>query len=186
MYFWASSPGIAFLDVLDVKNGNLGKFSWGLKKSLSKSIKNFNSKSIFKVSHLDFRGSVKKLLNSSKITKTHQIYYWISYVKNQGFEKTPLFYVDFTKNKFSDINFWWILINFFFNLKRISPSFHFSRLKRPRTRSLLLSSKITCYGSGFAHIYEFPGYPKAVSGGSPHVNGVKKIPNTFVSIPKKR
>ena len=97
------------------------------------------------MSHLDVRGSVKKLLNSSKITKTHQIYYWISYTKNQGFQKTPLFYVDFTKNKFSDINFWWILINFFLNLKRISPSFHFSRLKRPGTRSLPLSSKSTYY-----------------------------------------
>ena len=55
--------------------------------------------------------------------------------------------------------FWWILINFFKNLKRISPRIHFSDLKRPGTRSLALSFKITCYTSTSAHIYEYPGYP---------------------------
>ena len=34
----------------------------------------------------------KKLLNLAIITKTPQIYYRISYIKNQGFEKTPLFF----------------------------------------------------------------------------------------------
>ena len=69
MWFWSWAAGIAFLDVLDVKNRNLTEFSCGLKKSLSKSIKNFNSKSILKVRHLVFRGSVKK---TTKFIKNHQ------------------------------------------------------------------------------------------------------------------
>ena len=44
-----------------------------------------------------------------------------------------------------------------------------SHFEKPETRSLPLSLKSTCYASGCAHIYEFPGYPKAVSGGSPCV-----------------
>ena len=63
-------------------------------KKFSKIDKKFVSQSILEVGHFThFELSVKKLLNLAIIIKIHQIYYRICYTKNQGFEKTPLFFL---------------------------------------------------------------------------------------------
>ena len=147
----------------------LGEILLRLKKSLSKSIKNFNSKSIFKVSHLDFRGSVKK---TTKFIKNHQnasnLLLNFLYKKSRFWKNTTFLRWFHEKYVFG----YTFLMNFdklFLNLKRIFPSFHFSGPERPETRSLALSFKTTCYTTASAHIYEFA---QEVSGGSPCIHTI--------------